>query len=264
MPYAHIFPRLLGLSLFAATLAGCASSSAPPSLGSVFYEQKKDPVVLTGSDPSYVQEIVVPGNGKSIAVTELGFKSDDLNHKDFYGLAAEVRAGLIRSGYRVVQTRFVTPTTVSQDHFLDALGRIESGEFAGADYVLHGVVTGNTFDDTTTPIDGTRSQMRVVTLGLVASFGLIDVQTRQVLASFVATGSAKEQAIDATDPLWRPKVVPMMQALGQSLSADVAKRLNSQNVVMGALNTAGSAADSQPVLDKRRLSEEGATLKVYR
>lgn len=227
-----------------------------------FYDEKisSKTEILEPHKPA--AEVVAPQN--EYAYSKRAGIERKVSYGELHGVAADIRGRLIKSGYRVVAGRPAVVTPLPDDRYFDILGRIKSGDFLGADFVLYGVLTEITINDHNESIIGTRNSMQFHVLDLAIDFSLIDTQSGQVVASFTAMGSGREQRLDGKTSGYKPSLARMIKQASLTMADDVALQLNSQNLEIsqslpGQLQPGGTAENL-----KRRNDEDARSLRVYR
>jgi len=202
-------------------------------------------------------------NASSSANTQT-IKKSGYETKMEYGelryLASPIRGVLINSGYKVVQAKPSVPTQNQGDEYFDIVQRIKAGDFGDANYVLYGVLEEISFTDNVDEIPGTKSSSQQVALDVVVDFNLVDTQTSQIVASFIASGGGHDIRIDGRDANYKPSMAKLMKEASLSLAEDVAKHLQDQNFVVA--NPANDKRTEGRNF-KRRLDDDASSLKVY-
>ena len=246
-------------------LTGGPNSSAFP----VKFTNLADPA-STGSSATQTPDANLPkaadssvsntsSSASSQTVKKSGYESK-MEYGEVRYLASPIRGVLINSGYKVVQAKPSVPTQNQGDEYFDIVQRIKAGDFGDANYVLYGVLEEISFTDNADDIPGTKSSSQQVALDVVVDFNLVDTQTTQIVASFIASGGGHDVRIDGRDNNYKPSMAKLMKEASLSLAEDVAKRLQDQNFVV-----------ANPVNDKRtegrnfkrRLDDDASSLKVY-
>lgn len=127
-----------------------------------------------------------------------------------------------------VQTgKMATPQ--AQNQVANVVARIKKGEFAGADYVLFGVVSSINFTDALSPLQGTTSATRQYGLQLLADFSLINTRTYEIKAAFSAQGEGNDTKILSNrGDIAPPNRAKVMRETSQSLAQDVYAQLATQ------------------------------------
>jgi hypothetical protein len=227
------------------------------------------PVKFTNlADPNATAPIVTPveppNNSKSSSNTEVqSQKKSGYEAKMEYGelryLANPIRGLLIKSGYKVVQAKPSVATPNQGDEYFDIVKRIKAGDFPDANYVLYGVLAEISVVDNIDDIPGTRSSSRQVVLDVIVDFNVVDTQSTQIVASFIASGEGKEVRIDGKDNAFKPSMAKLMKLASLDLAEDVRKNLAAQNFIT---NNPGSAGYERNL--KRRLDDDASTVKVYK
>lgn len=187
-----------------------------------------------------------------------GYQSN-IEYGELRYLANPIRGLLIKSGYKIVQAKS-TPIAPNQgDEYFDIVKRIKAGDFGDANYVLYGVLTEMSVTDNVHDIPGTRSTSHQVVLEVTVDFNIVDTQSNQIVASFIASGDGKEVRIDGSNTGFKPSMAKLMKLASLDLAEDVRKNLANQNFIT---NHPGSDGEKRNL--KRRLNDDPATLKVYK
>jgi hypothetical protein len=244
----------------ASALTGGPNSSAFP----VKFTNLADPkATAPGTGPIITP--VDPGSNSNSAsnVETQSQKKSGYESKMEYGelryLANPIRGLLIKSGYKVVQAKPSTVAPNQGDEYFDIVKRIKAGDFPDANYVLYGVLVEISVVDNIDDIPGTKSSSQQVVLDVTVDFNVVDTQSTQIIASFVASGEGKEVRIDGKDNAFKPSMAKLMKLAAVDLAEDVRKNLAAQNFIT---NNPGSAGYERNL--KRRLDDDTSTLKVYK
>ena len=245
----------------ASAITGGANSSAFP----VKFTDLSDPKATspgTGAPPAPVVDTATPGSSSSSASTQ-SMKKSGYQSNNEYGelryLANPIRGLLIKSGYKVVQAKPSAVAPNQGDEYFDIVKRIKAGDFPDANYVLYGVLAEISVVDNIDDIPGTKSSSQQVILDVTVDFNVVDTQSTQIVASFVASGEGKEVRIDGKDNAFKPSMAKLMKLASLDLAEDVRKNLAAQNFIT---NNPGSAGYERNL--KRRLDDDASTLKVYK
>jgi len=174
-------------------------------------------------------------------------------------LANPIRGLLIQSGYKVVQAKSTVAMPNQGDEYFDIVQRIKAGDFPDANYVLYGVLTEVSVTDNVDDIPGTRSSSQQVILEVTVDFNVVDTQTNQIIASFIASGDGKEVRIDGKENIFKASKAKLMKLASLDLAEDVRKNLAAQNFIT---NNPGSSGYERNL--KRRIDDDATTLKVYK
>ena len=247
----------------ASALTGGPNSSALP----VKFTNLADPSATapgTATPPAPVQEPAASNSSSSAssANTQTQKKSgyqSNVEYGELRYLANPIRGLLIKSGYKVVQAKPSVAVPNQGDEYFDIVKRIKAGDFGDANYVLYGVLAEISVTDNVDDIPGTKSSSQQVTLEVTVDFNVVDTQTNQIVASFIASGDGKEVRIDGKDNNFKPSMAKLMKMASLDLAEDVRKHLADQNFIT---NNPGSAGQMRNL--KRRLDDDPATLKVYK
>ena len=236
----------------------------PPSALSQFQEQQdKVQPGVSGASPPVVNktETSKSANFEQSYTKKYGIERK-INYGEIRGLSGPIKGMLIKAGYKVAQGRPNIERADQNDDYFDIIKRIKSGDFAGADYVLYGVLTGLSLSNHSAPITGTSNSMAINALDLAVDFSLIDTSTLQVVASFVATGSGSDNRIDGQTEGYKPNYSKMMKQVSVSLSENVAYQLGTQEFFKSEVGESPIPARVIPGTDKYRNDE--SNLRVYK
>lgn len=185
-----------------------------------------------------------------------------INYAEIRGLSGPIKGMLIKSGYKVVQGKPNVERPDQNDDYFDIVKRIKAGDFEGADYVLYGVLSGLKQNTHSAPITGSSSSMAINELDIAIDFSLIDTKSFQVVASFLALGSATDNRIDGLAEGYQANYAKMMPYLSNNLAQNVAYHLGSQDFVTTVSGDASSGVRVIPGTDKFRFEERN--FKVYK
>ena len=162
---------------------------------------------------------------------------------------ADIKGGLLKSGNAVVQGR---PWTQKNTEALyDIIGRIKSGSYPGADYVLWGTISSVDFRQDDAPVTGSSAVSHTLSLGLTVEFSLISTKNYKVVAAFSAMGEGSDtkltNSLGDRVSLNRAKVV---FDTSRSLGDAVAKELSGMSDFG---NTPSAVQAREPAQDEGRV-----------
>jgi hypothetical protein len=239
----------------ASALTGGENSSQFPVKFTNLADPKSTAPVVTPVDP---QTSSNASGSETQSSKKSGYESK-MEYGELRYLANPIRGLLIQSGYKVVQAKSTVAMPNQGDEYFDIVQRIKAGDFPDANYVLYGVLTEVSVTDNADDIPGTRSSSQQVTLEVTVDFNVVDTQTNQIIASFIASGDGKEVRIDGKDNNFKASKAKLMKLASLDLAEDVRKNLAAQNFIT---NNPGSAGYERNL--KRRIDDDAATLKVYK
>jgi hypothetical protein len=239
----------------ASALMGGANSSQLPVKFTNLADPKSTAPAISPVDP---QTSSNSSDSEMQSSKKSGYESK-MEYGELRYLANPIRGLLIKSGYKVVQAKSTVAMPNQGDEYFDIVKRIKAGDFADANYVLYGVLAEVSVTDNVDDIPGTKSSSQQVTLEVTVDFNVVDTQTNQIVASFIASGDGKEVRIDGKDNNFKASKAKLMKLASIDLAEDVRKNLAAQNFIT---NNPGSAAYERNV--KRRLDDDASTLKVYK
>ena len=244
----------------ASALTGGPNSSAfPVKFTNLADPKSTEPSTSPGTTP--VSDAASSSNASTSDIQtqkKQGYQSN-VEYGELRYLANPIRGLLIKSGYKLVQAKPSVTTANQGDEYFDIVKRIKAGDFGDANYVLYGVLTEISVTDNVDDIPGTRSTSQQVVLEVTVDFNIVDTQSNQIVASFIASGDGKEVRIDGRDTGFKPSMAKLMKLASLDLAEDVRKNLAGQNFIT---NNPGSEGERRNM--KRRLNDDPATLKVYK
>ena len=239
----------------ASALTGGQNSSQFPVKFTNLADPKSTAPVITPVDP---QSSSNSADSETQSSKKSGYESK-MEYGELRYLANPIRGLLIKSGYKVVQAKPTVAMPNQGDEYFDIVKRIKVGDFGDANYVLYGVMTEVSMTDNVDDIPGTKSSSQQVAFEVTVDFHVVDTQTNQIVASFIASGEGKEVRIDGKDNNFKPSMAKLMKLASLDLAEDVRKNLAAQNFIT---NNPGSAGYERNL--KRRLDDDASTLKVYK
>ena len=239
----------------ASALSGGPNSSQFPVKFTNLADPQSTAPTVTPVDP---QSSSNSSDSETQSSKKSGYESK-MEYSEIRYLANPIRGLLIQSGYKVVQAKPSVATPNQGDEYFDIVKRIKAGDFGDANYVLYGVLAELSVTDNVDDIPGTKSSAQQVTLEVTVDFHVVDTQSNQIVASFIASGEGKEVRIDGKDNNFKPSTAKLMKLASLDLAQDVRKNLAEQNFIT---NNPGSAGYERNL--KRRLNDDANTLKVYK
>ncbi|MBU3606416.1 hypothetical protein IEN92_06570 [Polynucleobacter sp. MWH-Creno-3A4] len=239
----------------ASALSGGPNSSQFPVKFTNLADPQSTAPTVTPVDP---QSSSNSSDSETQSSKKSGYESK-MKYSEIRYLANPIRGLLIQSGYKVVQAKPSVATPNQGDEYFDIVKRIKAGDFGDANYVLYGVLAELSVTDNVDDIPGTKSSAQQVTLEVTVDFHVVDTQSNQIVASFIASGEGKEVRIDGKDNNFKPSTAKLMKLASLDLAEDVRKNLAAQNFIT---NNPGSAGYERNL--KRRLNDDATTLKVYK
>ena len=164
---------------------------------------------------------------------------------------ADIKGGILRTGrFELVQGRPFTDAR-NNERLYDIIGRIKSGMYPGADFVLFGTVNSIEFRQEANPIDNTNTVSHTLSLELVGEFSLISTKTFKVKSSFSAMGAGQDVKLLTSRGgrvvLNRGKVI---SEVSKSLGEDVSRQLEEQ--LSGVYANEGNDQGYRPREESRR------------
>ena len=106
--------------------------------------------------------------------------------------------------------------------------------------------------------------MQFHVLDITVDFSLIDTRNSQVVASFTAIGSGRDQRIDGQATNYKPSQARLLRQASASMAEDVAINLNSQHLALPGSVIPTPAKKGSSGGEKYRNDEAAPSLRVYR
>lgn len=139
----------------------------------------------------------------------------------------DIKGGLIKAGYRVMQGKPWTQTNTEQ--LYDIIKRVKEGYYPGSDYVLFGTITSIEFREEHNPIQGTNTVNHSLNLELVAEFSLINTKTYEIKAAFSAIGEGSDSRLtNNAGTVYALKRGEVMYQVAKSLGDNVTEEVLGQ------------------------------------
>ena len=166
---------------------------------SIDYQEKYD---HRGSSRDRYHEGPASGSGHSSDSYrdkgEISFKGSTglatyIDRGELRKFTGDIKGGLIKAGYRVVQGKPWTQTNTEK--LYDIINRIKQGFYPGADYVLFGTITNVEFREEHNPIQGSNAVNHSLALELVAEFSLINTKNYEIKAAFSVMGEGNDSRL---------------------------------------------------------------------
>lgn len=184
-----------------------------------------------------------------------------VSYSELRGLNADIKAALIRAGYKVVQSAPNVARDNEDDNFFNLKKRILNGDFHDAEFVLHGTVVSVDSRSMKDPVQGTTDYAYKLENSIIVEFTLVNTETMQVVAAFNAMGIGQDLYLGKANANYVPNVHRVTKDLLSSFSQDSQKKLLDQlpplNKDEGILGKVFSGSKDDPA------TGDPATLKVY-
>ena len=223
-----------------------ASVSARQRNDKAFQEQSNS-VYANKSESSYVKTF-----GDKVRV----------QYSELTGMSGDVRSALIQAGYKLVQARPSVARNGETDQFFDIVGRIKEGQYAGANYVLYGIVAAMESKGERESIPNTSDFAYKGILEITVDYSLIDTRTMQTVAAFTVFASGEDRKFDGAQTTFRPSSSKMMKRAANELSLEVQKRLYEQGFLK-SLNVQAPASNSNDAI-RPAYTDDTSKLKVWK
>lgn len=183
-----------------------------------------------------------------------------VSYGEVRGLNADLKAALIRAGYKVVHVAPNVAKENEDDNFFNLKKRIANGDFHDAAYVLHGTVVSVDTRSLKEPIQGTTDYAYKFENSIVVEFVLINTESLQVSAAFNAMGAGQDLYLGKANAKYVPNTNRVTKELLSSFSQDAQKKLLDQLPPIkkeGILSNLFSSKEDPAAIG------DPATLKVY-
>ncbi len=183
-----------------------------------------------------------------------------IQYTELLGMSGEVRSELIKSGFKLIQTKPNVAKPGQTDSFFDVVTRIKNGEFAGAQYVLFGVIASMETRSNREKLDNTDSFMNQYDMNMTVDYSLIDTKTLQARSAFTVTASGNDNRIDnGRSGTYTPSSAKIMSAASKSLGEEVVVKLADQGFIDRPSNLKLPANIVQPTYQ-----DKPSSLKVFK
>ena len=220
------------------------------------------------ADGSPQKPLIYSGNTPATANTEFNYSKSfgtrrAISYSEIRGINADIKAAIIKAGYKVVQAAPNIAKDQQGDDFFDIRGRINRGDFGDAQYVLHGTIVNVDVRQTYDQIPGTSDYSYRLEYSLLAEFSLVNTETLEIIASFNASGSGQDMYLGKYNANFVPRINKITKELlvsfGQAAQKSLYDQLLPLNKISGGSGFFGGSNQSQaPGVG------DPSTLKVYR
>jgi hypothetical protein len=233
-----------------------------------FYDEKLD----TKSNLQTSNTAVPVADGRAVQVPNVNAQTEGsyskqygtkriVSYSELRGLNADIKAALLRAGYKVVQAAPNVARDNEDDNFFNLKKRISNGDFHDAEYVLHGTVVSVDSRSMQDPVQGTSDYAYKLENSIIVEFTLVNTETMQVTAAFNAMGIGQDLYLGKANANYVPNVHRITKDLLSSFSQDSQKKLLDQlpplNKDEGILSKVFSGSKDASA------TGDPATLKVY-
>ena len=214
------------------------------------------------SPVSYTGNSTVNANSEFNYSKNFGSKRT-ISYEEIRGINADIKASIIKAGYKVIQAAPNVAKDKQGDEFFDLRERINRGDFGDAQYVLHGTIVNLDIRSTNDQIPGTNDYAYRLEYSLLADFTLVNTETLEVAAAFNAMGSGQDMYLGKYNAKYVPKINKITKELLVSFGHEAEKKLYDQ---LPPLNKKESALGS--IFSSKQQEPAGvgdpSTLKVYK
>lgn len=184
-----------------------------------------------------------------------------VQYSELMGMSGDVRSALIQAGYKLMQTRPSVAKNGETDQFFDIVGRIKEGQFAGADYVLYGVVAAMESKGEKESIPNTSDFAYKGILEITVDYSLIDTKTMQAVAAFSVYAVGEDRKFDGPQTTFKPSSSKMMKRAATELSVQVQKKLYEQGFLK-TLNVQAPSNSNDAI--RPAYTDDTSKLKVWK
>jgi len=226
---------------------------APPVDGVA--PQAQSPVTYTGTT-------TVTANSDSNYSKNFGTKRT-ISYGEIRGINADIKAALLKAGYKVVQSAPNLAKDKQGDEYFDIRERVNRGDFGDAQYVLHGTIVNVDIRSTNDRIAGTNDYTYRLEYSLLADFTLINTETLEVSAAFNAMGSGQDMYLGKYNANYVPKINKITKELLVSFGQEAEKKLYEQLPNLNKKETGLSSLFSSKQQEAAGVGDP-STLKVYK
>ena len=184
-----------------------------------------------------------------------------ISYSEIRGLNADIKATLLRAGYKVVQPAPNVARENEDDNFFSLKKRILNGDFYDAEFVLHGTVVSVDSRNMKEPIQGTSDYAYKLENSIIAEFTLVNTDTMQVVASFNAMGIGQDLYLGKVDANYVPNTHRIAKDLLSTFAQDAQKKLLDQ--LPPVQKEGGILSNLLPGKKEDAALGDPSTLKVY-
>jgi hypothetical protein len=235
-----------------ASVTGAATRNAAYVSGSASEKSRNDVAFQAKANSVYAS------NSQSSHVKTYGDKVR-VQYTELQGMSGDVRAALIKAGYRLIQTPPSVAKPGQTDEFFDVVNRVKTGVYAGADYVLYGVLAGMETTSTRNAIQGSDAFMYKNELNLTVDYSLIETKSMRTVAAFTVMATGEDNRLDGPQSTYKPSSAKMMSTAAKALSEEVLGKLYDQGFLTKPANAPVKSNAPQPTY-----RDEPSTLKVFK
>ncbi len=235
-----------------ASVTGAATRNAAYVSGSASEKSRNDVAFQAKSNSVYAS------NNQSGYVKTYGDKVR-VQYSELQGMSGEVRAALIKAGYRLIQTPPSVAKPGQTDEFFDVVNRVKTGVYAGADYVLYGVLAGMETTSTRNAIQGSDVFIYKNEINLAVDYSLIEIKSMRTVAAFTVMATGVDNHLDGPQSTYIPSSAKMMSTASKALAEEVLEKLYDQGFLTKPANAPVKSNAPQPTY-----KDEPGTLKVFK
>jgi len=222
----------------------------------------------TPAPPTPPAPVTYSGTASVSANSEFSYSKNygtkrTISYSEIRGITADIKATLLKAGYKVVQSNPVLTTEKLGEEYLDLKARIERGDFGDAQYILQGNIINIDIRSTNDQIPGTSDYAYRLEYSLLAEFTLINTETFEVSAAFNAMGSGQDMYLGKHNAKFVPKMNKITKEMLVSFGREAEKNLYEQ---LPPLNKKESGIGSLFSSKQQEAAGVGdpSTLKVYK
>ena len=225
------------------------------------------PTVESGSPQvptalTYTGTSTVTANSDSNYSKNFGTKRT-ISYGEIRGINADIKAALLKAGYKVVQSAPNVAKEKQGDEYFDLRERINRGDFGDAQYVLHGTIVNVDIRSTNDQIAGTSDYAYRLEYSLLADFALVNTETLEVSAAFNAMGSGQDMYLGKYNANYVPKINKITKELLVSFGQEAEKKLYEQLPNLNKKETGLGSLFSSKQQEAAGVGDP-STLKVYK
>ena len=179
------------------------------------------------------------------------------------GINADIKAAILKAGYKVVQSAPNVAKEKQGDEFFDLRERINRGDFGDAQYVLHGTIVNVDIRSTNDQIPGTSDFAYRLEYSILADFTLVNTETLEVSVAFNAMGSGQDIYLGKYNAKYVPKMNKITKELLVSFGQEAEKKLYEQLPNLNKKETGLAGIFSSKQQETIGVGDP-STLKVYK
>ena len=223
---------------------------------------------VDGSTPQVQNTVTYSGTSTVTANSDFNYSKNfgtkrTISFGEIRGINADIKAAILKAGYKVVQSAPNVAKEKQGDEFFDLRERINRGDFGDAQYVLHGTIVNVDIRSTNDQIPGTSDFAYRLEYSILADFTLVNTETLEVSVAFNAMGSGQDIYLGKYNAKYVPKMNKITKELLVSFGQEAEKKLYEQLPNLNKKETGLAGIFSSKQQETIGVGDP-STLKVYK